>query len=257
MTPGRRWPANLATLANGLVGVGAILYTLAGNKPWAVLLIVSGVAFDGLDGHLARRSGLGPSRFGRVADSVSDAITFGLAPAALLWVHTDDPPAWAPYLLEAHLVALAVAGLAVARLVYFTLRGYQRSDFVGVPTPTNALAVSLVVLFLDAPAFLGTRPELALSLDLLLALTMVLPLPFPKIRRGHPLRAAMAATSIALVVAVLPLQFHLARTSLPVLVGEAAAAVAAIGLASYYLVGPFTVPRSAAPAAPKDDARER
>ena len=243
MRGARRLPANLATLANGLVGVGAVLYVLAGNKPWALLLIVSGVGFDGLDGFLARRAGLSPSRFGRIADSVSDAITFGIAPASVIWVHTDDPALWAPWSSASEAVAALVLALAVARLVYFTVRGYQHKDFVGVPTPTNALAIVLVVLLLDVPGFLGANPELLLALCAALALLMVIPIPFPKIRRGHALRGAMTATSVAFVVALLPLQFHLGRTSLPVVVGELATFAAAVGLASYYLLGPFTVPR--------------
>ena len=244
MTGGRRNLANLATLANGLCGIGAVLYTLAGNKPWAILLIVSGVGFDGLDGFLARRAGAAPSRFGRVADSVSDAVTFGAAPAALLWVHTGDVALWQPWALASALVALLVAGLAVARLVYFTLRGYHRKDFLGVPTPTNALAIALAVLFLDTPGLLGVQPVPLLVLSAGLALLMVAPIPFPKIRRGHPLRLPMTATAVALVLALIPLQFHLARTSLPVEVAGGLAAVAAAGLASYYLLGPFSVAKA-------------
>ena len=240
MSAWKRLPANLATLANGLVGVGAVLYALAGNKPWAILLIVSGVGFDGLDGYLARRAHLPPSRFGRVADSVSDAVTFGVAPAALLWVHTSEVADWSPWLSLARLAAVVVAGLAVARLVYFTARAYRRPGFTGVPTPTNALAVCLLVLFLDTPGFAGTQPLLELVLAVGLALLMVAPVPFPKIARGHPLRWAMTATGVALVIGVLPLQFHLPLGSLPVDVGEVACAIAAVGLASYYTVGPFT-----------------
>ncbi|HEY6238021.1 MAG TPA: CDP-alcohol phosphatidyltransferase family protein [Thermoplasmata archaeon] len=245
MTGWSRLPANLATLANGLVGVGAILYTLAGNKPWAMLLIVSGVGFDGLDGFLARRAKLPASSFGRVADSVSDAVTFGLAPAALVLVHQDRAALWAPFASWALLVAVAVAGLAVVRLAYFTVRGYRRPDFLGVPTPTNALAIVVVVLLFDVPGFAGPSPVAALGLALGLAALMVVPVPFPKIRRGSPIRGPMILTAIALIVAILPVQFHPGPDSLLYGLAEVAAVVAAVGIAIYYLVGPFTVPRTA------------
>jgi phosphatidylserine synthase len=243
VTWGGRWPANLATLANGLVGLGAIVYTLAGNPRWAMLLIVAGVGFDGLDGHLARRTGLPPAAFGRVADSICDAITFALAPAVLIVVHTDQANLWSPWTPWAIATALLVAGLGMARLVYFTLYGFKRKDFLGVPIPQNALALVVVLLFLDVPAFLGVDPAAALALAAVLAVTMVLPLGFPKIRRGNPLRGPMALTAIALVATILPVQFRPGVGSPLYGFAEIAAVIAAVGLALYYLVGPFTVAR--------------
>ncbi len=240
---GGRWPANLATLANGLVGVGAIAYVLAGNPLWAMLLIISGVGFDGLDGFLSRRSGLPPNAFGRAADSVSDAVTFGLAPGALLVVHTRDVSTWSPYAPWALLVGVAFAALAIARLVYFTYRGFRRSDFLGAPTPQAALALLVLLLFVDAPAFRGPSPALALIGGAAIAATMVLPVPFPKIRRGSTLRPAMIATAVALVVAVLVLQFVPAVGYAFYRLAEAAGVFAAAGFALYYFVGPFTVAR--------------
>ena len=119
MTDRWRVGANLATLANGLLGVGAVLYTLAGNKVWALLLIAMAIGFDGLDGILSRRSLRPPSRFGRVADSVADATTFGLAPAVLLAVHTSNGATWAPF--AGATTAVAIARLAVPVLVKVTV----------------------------------------------------------------------------------------------------------------------------------------
>jgi phosphatidylserine synthase len=251
---GGRWPANLATLANGLVGVGAIVYVLAGNPLWAMLLIVSGIGFDGLDGFLSRRSGRPPNAFGRAADSVSDAVTFGLAPASLLVVHTMNAATWSPYAVPAIAVGVAFAALAISRLVYFTYRGYKRSDFLGAPTPQAALALVVLLLFVDAPAFTGVAPVAGLLAGAGLALTMILPVPFPKIRRGSPLRPAMIGTAIAVVVAVLVLQFRPSSGSAFYGLAELAAIAAAVGVALYYFVGPFTVPHPAAPTPPGDDA---
>ena len=86
--------ANLATLANALLGIGSIAYSIAGNKLWAMFLVTAAIAFDGLDGLLSRRAGVGSSAFGRVADSTADAISFGAAPAVLLAVHTDSVLLW-------------------------------------------------------------------------------------------------------------------------------------------------------------------
>lgn len=247
-----RLPANLATLANGLCGLGAVLYVLAGNPRWAGLLIVAGVGFDGLDGFLSRRAGLGPSVFGRYADSLSDAVTFGAAPAALLAVHTANRAAWAPYLGAAAAVAGLVLVLALARLVYFTLHAYRRSDFLGVPTPQTALGIVALGLWFDVPAFAGVAPAAVLVGATVAAVLMVVPVPFPKMRRGAPLRLAMAATAVALVGAEIILQFRPSSGSPFGLLAEAATAVATAGLLLYYVAGPFTVPSSVNPARPSD-----
>ena len=240
-----RWRtyANLATLANGLVGLGAILYTLAGNKLWAMLLIVCGLGFDGLDGIFARRGPVQLGPFGRLADSLADAISFGLAPALLIAVHTDHASQWQAWTTAAWLTGSLFAAFAIARLTYFTIRGYQRPYFLGAPTPQSALAIVVLVLFGDLPAFWGTDPPLVLIGAALVAVVMILPLSFPKIRRGARLRAAMAVTGGALVVALVPLQLRPAVDSPLYLLALGASLVSAVGVASYYLWGPQTVVR--------------
>jgi phosphatidylserine synthase len=210
VTSGPRVAANLATLANGLLGVGAILYTLAGNKLWAMLLIGCGIGFDGLDGLLSRRAGGPPSSTGRILDSVADAITFGLAPGFLVAVHTEHASLWAPWGTYALLVGAFVVALAWGRLVYFTWRGWARPHFVGASTPQNALALIVLILFFDAPGFFGTNPTIVL-----------------------------VGTAVALGVCLVPLQFRPAMGTPFYILGEVAAIAAAIGLAGYYIVGPL------------------
>ncbi|MCI4373525.1 MAG: CDP-alcohol phosphatidyltransferase family protein [Thermoplasmata archaeon] len=241
-----RWRvfANLATLANALLGIGAILYILAGNKLWAMLLITSAIGFDGLDGLLSRRSRSPGTSFGRIADSIADAITFGVAPAFLIAVHTSDPGVWQPVETFAVVLAAAYLTAAVARLAYFTMRAYQRSDFLGIPTPQSALAVVVAILFHDTPAFQSAQPVGLFVGVAVLALWMVLPIPYPKIRRGSPLRWPMVATAVAAGISLVLLQFHPAMGSFLYTLALLASYALLIGVASYYLLGPFTVKRS-------------
>lgn len=252
MIPRARLYANLSTLANALVGVGAVLYAWAGNPLWAILLIVCGLGFDGLDGYLSRRGHLPPSRFGRVADSLADAITFGLAPAVLVAYHTANVSAWTPVLGWAVGVAAAILALAVARLAYFTLRAFHHPHFIGAPTPQTALSIGVGLLLFDVPGIFGVQPTAALGIAAVAAILMVVPVRFPKIRRGAPLRLPMTATAIALVAALIPLQFRPERGSLPFDLAAALTVTAAAGLLIYYAAGPFTVPRSAETPPPED-----
>ncbi len=244
MTDRWRVAANLATLSNALLGVGAIAYTLAGNKVWAMLLIVMAIGFDGLDGMLSRRS-RGPSaRFGAVANSVADAISFGVAPAVLLAVHTTNVSAWSGWELALTVVAGLYLAAAIARLTYFTARLHDLPHFRGVPTPESALAVVMLLLFHDIPGYAGIAPLGVVIGGVLLAAMMVAPVPYPKIRRGAPLRTPAAATAAFAALALLPLQFRPASGSVLAVAAECGAYGLLAGVAVYYLVGPFTVERA-------------
>jgi len=245
-----RWrvSANLATLANAVLGISAVLYVLAGNKLWAMLLVVCAIGFDGLDGMLSRRSTAPSSRFGRVADSIADAISFGVAPAFLIAVHTGNVGTWQPWEPLALALAGAYLAAAVARLIYFTARGFERPYFLGVPTPESALALVVALLFHDTPAFQSVQPIGLLVGVAVLSVMMVVPVPYPKIRRGHPLRIPMAATAVVAAIALVPLQFHLATGTPLYELADAASLAMLVGVASYYLLGPFTVHRELSPA---------
>jgi CDP-diacylglycerol--serine O-phosphatidyltransferase len=240
-----RWRifANSATLANAVLGVGAVLYVLAGNKLWAMLLIVCAIAFDGMDGILSRRSRAPPSRFGRVADSVADSVSFGVAPAFLIAVHTGDVATWQPWEAATLAVAVLYLAAAVARLTYFTTVAHDRPEFLGVPTPQSTLGLVAALLFLDSPAFAAVLPLGLVLAGVVLSVWMVVPIRYPKIRRGSPLRLPMAVTAVAAALALVPLQFHLAAGSTLYEFAFGASLAFAVGVGSYYLLGPFTVSR--------------
>ena len=245
MTDRWRVGANLATLANGLLGVGAVLYTLAGNKLWAMLLVVMAIGFDGLDGLLSRRSPRPPSPFGRVADSVADAVSFGLAPAVMLAVHTSDAALWAPYATLTAALAAGYLAAAIGRLAYFTARAHGLPHFLGIPTPQSALAVVVLLLFLDTPGYAGVLPVGFLVVASVLAVLMVLPIPYPKVRRGSKLRLPSAVTAGLAALTLIPLQFRPSAGSLVATTAEVGALGFLVGVAVYYVAGPFTVPRPA------------
>lgn len=117
------------------------------------LLLVLGTVFDSLDGATARL--VGGSSLGGQLDSLSDGITFGLVPAALL---VTIALAGGGNDLE---VAVAVAGFlvylsgALLRLADFCAVRDEDTDFVGLPSPLAALlAVSAAYTTVD-PLLLG------------------------------------------------------------------------------------------------------
>lgn len=243
---GWRIAANLATLANGLCGLGAIAWTLAGNPLFALFLILAGIGWDGLDGTFSRRSRQPGSTFGRVADSVSDAITFALAPAVIVAVHSFEAPTWAPYQLVAYAVGGEVAILALARLVRYTTVAYQSDSFMGVPTPQNALLFLFLVPLIDMPAYLAAEPLIFLGTVGLLAPLMVLPIPYPKVRRGTPARPLLSVLGLVAAIALIE-ENLISRLGLGLTGVELGFALSALGLAllgAYYVAGPFSVTRT-------------
>ena len=201
--------ADLVTLTNGLLGLLAITYALDGQRSGdassyliaIMLLIIAGIA-DGLDGYLARRFG-SKHEYGVYLDSISDAVSFCLAPAVIiyaLWYDiergpaidllTDDfafSPQWNAANFAAMLGAVMVALLGFLRLARFSHGDEHRlQHFSGMPTPSMAMFTLLVALGLS-PAlnnygddgFAAVWPPLLLGL---MAVTMMSTIPFPKMR---------------------------------------------------------------------------
>src|SRR5687768_18388506 len=81
------------TLANLFCGVFAIVSASRGQFDFAGLLIVRGGVADALDGRVARATGSG-SRFGSELDSLVDVITFGLAPALIMYYSVLRRAGW-------------------------------------------------------------------------------------------------------------------------------------------------------------------
>jgi CDP-diacylglycerol--serine O-phosphatidyltransferase len=111
----------------------------------AALAILLGMIFDGCDGRVARLTRT-QSDFGMQLDSLADLVTFGAAPALLLWKW-----ALAPLGFVGLFLAFAFAGCGALRLARFNvleMRGTKgaSSHFVGLPIPLAAgVVVSLVI----------------------------------------------------------------------------------------------------------------
>ena len=132
-------------LCSGLTGVRFAIGDANGpNWQLAVVMILVASALDGVDGQVARML-RGTSRFGAELDSLSDAISFGVAPALImyLWSLTDSPKfGWACALLFAVFCALRLARFNAAIDATDQPRkaaGY----FTGIPAPAGAIGAML------------------------------------------------------------------------------------------------------------------
>ncbi len=151
--PFRKIAPNIVTMLALCAGVTSIRYSISADWAKAVLCIFAAAFFDGLDGRVARML-KGSTKFGAELDSLSDFVSFGVAPAILLfqWSLSSFPKfGWFFCLLMS-------IGMAM-RLARFNMMldeepqpEYWHHFFVGVPAPAAAaLAMMPVMISFDFP----------------------------------------------------------------------------------------------------------
>jgi CDP-diacylglycerol---serine O-phosphatidyltransferase len=118
------------TLGNLFFGIFAIISASRGEYAFAVQCVVYGGICDALDGRVARATRSG-SQFGEELDSLVDAISFGFAPAMIIYFSTLNRSGWA------WVFVFLFTACAVMRLARFnvTQAGESKSHFIGLPSP--------------------------------------------------------------------------------------------------------------------------
>ncbi len=130
---------NMVTSGNLLCGLFSIMLVLNNHLLPAAWLIFCAVIFDGLDGKVARMLG-GGSQFGLEFDSLADLVSFGVAPAVLLY-QADLRGLYLIGVIAASFFALCVA-LRLARFNVVHIPG----PFQGLPCPAGGLFVASFVI---------------------------------------------------------------------------------------------------------------
>ena len=130
---------NLLTLSNLFCGSAAVVSALVwGDLKLAFGLMVLAAVFDFFDGFAARLLNQS-SPIGLQLDSLADDISFGLAPAAIMYsLYQWMPGIWLP---EGYpgLAVFVFTACAALRLAKFNIDETQHTEFCGLPTPANAL----------------------------------------------------------------------------------------------------------------------
>ena len=139
---------NTITCCNLLSGCVAAVYAFEGVYPLAFAFIIAGAVFDFFDGLSARALKVS-SPIGKELDSLADVITFGFAPATMVF-------SWLRECADAYLdmlvafampfAAFLLVAFSALRLAKFNVDERQTSSFVGLPTPANALFWGALVI---------------------------------------------------------------------------------------------------------------
>ncbi len=163
---------NFITAANLVSGCIGIYFALQSNFIYAAYFIALAAVFDFFDGMVARLLKV-HSEIGKQLDSLADMVTFGVLPAFIIFQYLQDNNAgWLSFL------AFFIAVCSAFRLAKFNIDTRQGDQFLGLPTPANALLIgSLIFLkeyeFFD---FIFTTGSL-LIISLIFSILLVIELP--------------------------------------------------------------------------------
>jgi CDP-diacylglycerol--serine O-phosphatidyltransferase len=190
---------NLFTIGNLSLGVVSIILAFNDQANSAALLVIIAMLLDGLDGRVARALNV-QSEFGKELDSLSDVISFGVAPAFIMYqaaFQTINPAvAW---------IVTAIFPICGAlRLARFNVIDGIPGYFIGLPIPAAGGVLATLALF---------EHELHYSLLLIstvaLSFLMISNMKYPNFKKlGLPKAAIWAIPVVVLVAAILAYMFQ-------------------------------------------------
>ena len=138
---------NILTLAGVCLGISSIKFSIDGNFSLAVTLILFAAILDALDGRIARMI-KGTSEFGKELDSLTDFVSFGIAPVFTLYfweLYNYGKLGWA--------ITLIYSVCCVLRLARFNLTKFEETQewknnfFEGIPSPAGGLLILMPLIY--------------------------------------------------------------------------------------------------------------
>ncbi len=196
---------NMLTLTSVFFGLLSLVW--APTQPhWAAVAIVFAAICDGLDGRVARLTKT-QSEFGVQIDSLADAVSFGMAPAYLIYTWALSDLTWGGFDagLAVAFVYVACGLIRLARFNVMVARG-ESGEFRGIPIPVAAaVLVGIVMSSHEYSNDTLQRAALVVPVTLLVSLLMVSGIRYPSFKKFNSLRTTVAFG--ATVVVALGLMF--------------------------------------------------
>lgn len=208
---------NLLTAGNLFAGFYAIVSAMSLHFDRAAIAIIIAAFMDGLDGKVARFTGAS-SRFGEEFDSLADLVSFGVAPALLMYIWT----------MKAHgrvgwVAAFLFVACGALRLARFNVQSAttEKRWFTGLPIPMAALTLAATVLFFRHQRADGRQVAsiLLVMLVYLLAFLMVSTFRYRSFKEleAQPHRSFYLLVSVVIVISLVALHPQIALFSLAAL----------------------------------------
>ncbi len=182
---------SIFTVGNLFLGMISIILAFQGETEYAALMVIAGMIFDGLDGRIARLLNT-QSEFGKELDSLSDIISFGVAPSFIMYVavmQNYSPLGWFVTAL------FPIAG--ALRLARFNVKPGIPGYFVGLPITAAGGVLATLTLYEEV-----IPREFLIIIIVFLSYLMVSNIKYPNFKKvGFP-RAIFWITPIIVVLVV-------------------------------------------------------
>lgn len=176
---------NTITCCNLLSGCVSILFTCSNHILWASAMIFVAAVFDFLDGFAARALDA-KSPIGGELDSLSDVVSFGVAPSFIVaWLlSATDIGWWVRDVNFFPMLAFVLAAFAAVRLAKFNIDTRQSHSFIGLPVPAVGLFIASLPFMLasigpDTWVYqIATSPYFLLAMVVVFSWLMISEVPF-------------------------------------------------------------------------------
>ena len=175
---------NILTLGGVCLGISSIKFSIDGNFNLAVTLILLAAIVDALDGRVARLI-KGTSEFGKELDSLTDFVSFGIAPVLILYfweLNNYGKLGWA--------IALIYSVCCVIRLARFNLtksdsqQDWKNNFFEGIPSPAGGLLILMPLIYeLSDLNFNFKIKNFTPIITIVIALLLVSKIPTPSLKK--------------------------------------------------------------------------
>ena len=187
----KSWIPNSFTILNLIFGIFAIYYSFHQEYAIAAWLIVGSLVADGFDGRVARALGVSGD-FGKELDSLCDGVSFGVAPAFLLyhWAHLDQ------FGFIGIIGSLLFAVCGILRLARFnTMTDVVKGYFLGMPIPAGGCLIATYIL-----SDLNFSPMISLVFLFIWGPLMVSTFKFPDFKGGSDNQIHKIAIGLGCIV---------------------------------------------------------
>ena len=169
---------NILTLAGVCLGISSIKFSIDGNYSLAVIFIILAAVLDALDGRIARLI-KGTSEFGKELDSLTDFVSFGIAPVFIVYfweLNQFGRVGW--------LIVLLFSVCCVLRLARFNLTKFESNEewkmnfFQGIPSPAGGCLILFPIMYeLSSFSFLFQIKNLSPFLVILASILLISKVP--------------------------------------------------------------------------------
>ena len=200
--------SDVISLLNMSCGFLSIVSSINHDFELAALLMIFAIMFDSVDGWVARKTNRQDTLgFGKNIDSLSDAVSFGVAPAIFVYstINTTSTIVQTIVLL----VSLLIVICGVLRLTRYNVIAdkINTKDFIGFPIP--GIAFLLATFYLSGLY----NPYLALLLSVIVSLIMISTIIYPKFDNIP----VLAISVVLIILLILPFKLMLFAVNVPAL----------------------------------------